>query len=257
MRDDPERLFRENCVRWHKQTAKHRVAEVRLNVDLDVTSTAPNSAFLKCIEPKAGWRRWLNRFRESPVRRCWELGHALLRRGINTPRPLLFIERREPQSSRHYLLTEAIPEGLSVPEFMNERWPGMSSGQRDAWMSGHVREMARQLRRLHDAGFDHRDLKFANLLVAADPADCRIWFLDLDGVRVWRSVPRRRAVQNLSRLNVSAQVAGLARCADRLRFLKWYLGDKFSSEWKWWWRRIVRVSRVKIEKNRGRGRVVS
>ena len=61
-----------------------------------------------------------------------------------------------------------------------------------------------QMRRLHDAGFDHRDLKFANLLVAADPTDPRIWFLDLDGVRVWRRLPARRAVQNLARINVSA-----------------------------------------------------
>ena len=103
-----------------------------------------------------------------------------------------------------------------------------------------MRQLARQVRRLHDAGFDHRDLKFANLLVAADPADARIWFLDLDGVRVWRSLPRRRAVQNLARINVSSLVVDLVSDSDRLRFLKWYLGDRFRSEWKWWWRRRKR-----------------
>jgi tRNA A-37 threonylcarbamoyl transferase component Bud32 len=257
IRDDPERLFRENCVRWHKQTAKHRVAEVRVEFNTAGTSTATTAAFLKCIERKAGWRGWLAGFRESPVRRCWELGHALLRRGIDTPRPLLFIERCEPQSSRLYLLTEAIPDSLSVPDFMNERWPGLTSCQRRAWVKGHLQQLARQLRRLHDACFDHRDLKFANLLVASDPGDLRIWFLDLDGVRDWRALPRRRAVQNLARINVSSLVVDLASHSDRLRFLKLYLGSRFSSEWKSWWRGIARVSLAKIRKNRSRGRVLS
>src|SRR5262245_23979540 len=30
VRDDPERLFREHLITWHKQTRRHRVAEVRL-----------------------------------------------------------------------------------------------------------------------------------------------------------------------------------------------------------------------------------
>ncbi len=257
IRDDPERLFRENRVRWHKQTAKHRVAEVRLEFNSAGKSTAPTAAFLKCIEQQSGWRGWLAGFRESPVRRCWEVGHALLRRGIDTPRPLLFVERREPQSSRSYLLTEAIPDSVSVPDFMNERWPGLTSCQRHDWVTGHLQQLARQLRRLHDAGFDHRDLKFSNLLVASDPVDVRVWFLDLDGVRVWRSLPRRRAVQNLARINVSSLVVDLASRTHCLRFLKWYLGDWFHDEWKSWWRDVARVSLAKINKNRSRGRGLS
>jgi tRNA A-37 threonylcarbamoyl transferase component Bud32 len=255
IRDDPERLFRENHVRWHKHTEKHQIAEIRLEINSAGNSTAPSAAFLKCIQQQSGWRGWLAGFRESPVRRCWEVGHALLRRGIDTPRPLLFVERREPQPSRLYLLTAAIPESLSVPEFMNERWTELSSRQRHDWVNGHLEQLARQVRRLHDAGFDHRDLKFANLLVASDPDDVRIWFLDLDGVRFWRRLPRRRAVQNLARINVSSLVVDVASHADRLRFLKFYLGS--SSEWKSWWRDVARVSLAKIRKNRSRGRVLS
>jgi tRNA A-37 threonylcarbamoyl transferase component Bud32 len=256
VRDDPERLFRENSRRWHKQSAKHRVAEIRLPLESAAPINAGQSAFLKCIEQPAGWRRWLNLFRDSAVRRCWELGHALLRRGIDTPRPLLFVERRG-APSRLYLMTETIPNSLSVAEFMNDVWPAMSPDERRGWVASHARQLARQVRRLHEAGFDHRDLKFANLLVADERADPRIWLLDLDGVRVWRSVPRRRAVQNLARINVSALVVDMASCADRLRFLKNYLGDKFHSEWKWWWQSIARTSIEKIKKNRRGGRALS
>jgi len=93
--------------------------------------------------------------------------------------------------------------------------------------------------------------------VSQDPADPRIWFLDLDGVRVWRRLPARRAVQNLARINVSALVAGLLANTDQLRFLKWYLGAHFETEWKKWWRRIAQLSQSKISENRRRGRTLS
>ena len=201
VRNDPERLFRENLVRWHKQSAKHRVAEVRLPED----SAAPSpSAFLKCIERPGLWRRWLAPFRLSPVRRCWELGHALLRRGIDTPRPILLVERPGNTSRKDYLLTEAVQGAIGVSEFFAGRWTGLNSHERRDWLERHLARFARQMRRLHDAGFDHRDLKFANLLVACDLADPRVWLLDLDGVRVWRRLPARRAVQNLARIPMSA-----------------------------------------------------
>jgi hypothetical protein len=193
----------------------------------------------------------------SPVRRSWELGHALLRRGIDTPRPILVVEQRTPGSRRNYLLTEAVPASVGAAEFFETVWPGLSAAARRDWLRLHLRRLALQMRRLHDEGFDHRDLKFANLLVARDPADPRVWFLDLEGVRVWRRLPVRRAAQNLARINVSALVAGQAANTDRLRYLKWYLGPSFTTEWKKWWRLIAQLSQAKISESRRRGRILS
>jgi tRNA A-37 threonylcarbamoyl transferase component Bud32 len=254
VRDAPERLFREHLIDWHKQTPKHRVAEIRL----PESASAPCGAgFLKCIEPSHTWRRWLAPFRKSPVRRSWEMGHALLRRGIDTPKPILFIERPVPQSAGYYLLTEAIPESLSVTEFFETLWPDMTAAGQRNWMTVHLRRLALQTRRLHDTGFDHRDLKFANLLVARDAADPRVWLLDLEGVRVWRRLPARRAIQNLARINVSALVAGIGATTERLRFLKWYLGGSFAADWKRWWRQIARLSHEKVAHNHRRQRTLS
>jgi tRNA A-37 threonylcarbamoyl transferase component Bud32 len=253
VRDDPERLYRDHLISWHKQTPKHRVAEIRLPA---TARASCNTGFLKCIELRRTWHRWLAWLRMSPVRRSWELGHALLRRGIDTPKPILFVDCPEPRP-RCYLLTEAVPESMGVAEVFKTFWPGMSAAIQRDWLALHLRRLARQLRRLHEEGFDHRDLKFSNLLVARDPADPRVWVLDLEGVRVWRRVPARRAAQNLARINVSAMVAGIANQSDRLRFLKWYLGARFPTEWKWWWRRIARLSQAKITDNRARGRNLS
>jgi tRNA A-37 threonylcarbamoyl transferase component Bud32 len=254
VRDDPERLFQDGLVKWHKQSAEHRVAEIRLPVG---SSSGCATAFLKCVEPQTGWRQWLAPFRFSPLRRSWEFGHAFLRRGIDTPCPLLLIEQGNSTARRCYLLTEAVPESCALPQFFATQWPALSAAGRRDWLALHLARLAQQLQRLHESGFDHRDLKFSNLLVAADPADPRIWFLDLEGVRVWRPLPAFRRAQNLARINVSALLVGVPGHADRLRFLKWYLGDRFGKEWKWWWRRIAQLSQAKMASHRRLGRVLS
>jgi len=268
VRDDPERLFRENVQVWHKQTAKHRVAQVALKNTL----VAPaGSVFFKCVEERGLIQEWLAPFRDSPVRKAWEFGHALLRRQVDTPRPILFVERREHRTRKCYLLTEAIDGTVNLAEFLRSRWPRMSQLQQRAWLDAHLRRLAWQMRRLHSSGFDHRDLKFPNLLVSCRNDDPRIWFLDLDGMRAWRRLPESRAVQNLARINVSALVHGIASPTDRLRFLKWYLTGHAAtghaatghaatgnscSDWKCWWRRIARISDRKFETNKRRGRAI-
>ena len=253
LRDDPERLFRDDVIVWHKQTAKHRIAEVRLADDL----VAPHgTAFFKSVERPGLWRNWLARFRDSPVRKAWEFGHALLRRQIDTPRPILCIERGKSQPRRSYLLTEAVPETTTATEFLARDWPGLSAEARGRWLHTHARRLAVQMRRLHDSGFDHRDLKFSNLLVSSDLDNPRIWFLDLDGMRAWRRIPEQRSIQNLARINVSAQAHSLGSKSDRVRFLKWYLGAQRAHTWKSWWRKIGESSSRKLATNKRRGRAV-
>jgi len=258
VRDDPERLFRENVQIWHKQTAKHRVAQIALNNPL----VAPaGSVFFKCIEERGLIQGWLAPFRDSPVRKAWEFGHALLRRQVDTPRPILFVERREQRTRKCYLLTEAVHDTVNLPEFLRSRWPHMSQRERRAWLDVHLRRLAWQMRRLHGSGFDHRDLKFPNLLVSCQNDDPRIWFLDLDGMRAWRNLPDARAAQNLARINVSALAHGIGSLTDRLRFLRWYLTGQASPrdssiDRKLWWRRIARISDRKFETNKRRGRAV-
>jgi hypothetical protein len=229
------------------------VAEVQLPVHVAHVS---ERAFYKCIERREGWRSWLARFRELPVRKAWEFGHALLRRNIDTPRPILCIESTQSQPRRSYLLTEAIPQTRTATDFLERDWQGLSQAEQCRWLQAHIRRMAWQMRRLHESAFDHRDLKFSNLLVATNLNDPRIWFLDLDGMRVWQHLPQQRMVQNLARINVSAQSHALGSRSDRVRFLKWYLGPKQAHEWKLWWRRIDATSARKMALNIRRGRPI-
>ncbi|HTO52087.1 MAG TPA: lipopolysaccharide kinase InaA family protein [Myxococcota bacterium] len=89
-----------------------------------------------------------------------------------------------------------------------------------------LREVGAAVRRLHDAGVDHRDLQLHNILVTEDGGQRRIVVVDLD-----RAVyhprgglsPRLRA-RNLGRLTRSAVKAGLFRGSIGRRELAAFVG---------------------------------
>ena len=85
-----------------------------------------------------------------------------------------------------------------------------------------------------------------------------MWLIDLVGVRRHGKLERRRAVQNLARLNTSFVAAGGLSLTDRLRFLRVYLGwGLYGREgWKLWWNEVRAMTRAKVERNRRSGRVL-
>jgi hypothetical protein len=86
----------------------------------------------------------------------------------------------------------------------------------------------------------------------------RVWLIDLVGVRRHDVLERARRVQNLARLNVSFIVTESLTRADRLRFLRDYIGfGLFGREsWKRWWKEIEEATWAKVERNRKTGRVL-
>ncbi|MFM8581539.1 MAG: lipopolysaccharide kinase InaA family protein [Planctomycetaceae bacterium] len=225
---------------------------------------------VKGVVPGRAVARWLQRVRWSPVRRAWELGHALLRRGIATPKPLACVDSTTGLGGVGYLVTEALP-GTQTGRELVAAHAGMPGGARELWPWG--RRLAKQLSRLHACHFDHRDLKLANVLVAGGgdrPGEAggpggelrraegfaRVWLLDLDGIRRWRRLPRARRVQNLARLHVSLAAQGVDSTWLRVRFLQVYLAGS-GEDWRDWWNWVARAARRKRDQNARRGRPIS
>jgi len=192
-------------------------------------------------------------------------GHALLARGIATARPAAAADlRRHGAVHDTLVLTEPI-EGAEPLSAWLRREPPAAQRRRV------TRNLALMLRRLHAAGFSHRDLKAPNILIAGTDADGpRPVLVDLDGLRLGRWVSPRRRAQNLMRLSVSLDEWGVARQTDRLRFLRAYLGRRGcpapitilhrccgstapARRLRRWWQRIARQSRRKIEMLRRKG----
>lgn len=243
----PERLFTERVRRWCKHADGRRVAEVSLPLaDGDLI------AFFKCIERPALFKRLLLPLRRSAVRRAFETGRDFLRHRIATPEPLFFVDARAGQGQQ-YLLTASISDSVTVTEFFDVRWPMIAIEDRQQWLHQGLWRLARQIRRMHDCRYDHRDLKFDNILVSTSLSG-QSWFLDLDAVRRWPWLPRERSVQNIARLNVSSLSRPEICRTDRLRFLKHYLGPDLQADWKWWWRKIANRTLKKQNQDRRRGR---
>jgi tRNA A-37 threonylcarbamoyl transferase component Bud32 len=197
--------------------------------------------------------RWLGRNQRWPATRVrWEMGHALLRRGIPTPRPLLFVEERFGPQRRAFLVTES-----------PRQWDGDVPARTrvDAERTA-IRQAARILRRLHGHGLIHTRLSESAFVVAKHelhraslqksqgfskipgicslpaPATTRVLLSQVDAVRSLGDVSPEQVVEQLSQLN-SAVPADRFTPADRLRFLLAYLRPDQRGAWKSVWREIA------------------
>jgi len=92
---------------------------------------------------------------------------------------------------------------------------------RRQWLT---RLAAREIRRLHDAGFYTLDMQETNLMLEAAGGELRVYFLDLEDFRAAWRVSWSRRLRNLVHLDRS--IGRFASRSRRLRFLYSYLGSK-------------------------------
>jgi tRNA A-37 threonylcarbamoyl transferase component Bud32 len=180
-------------------------------------------------------------FRQPPALRSWLNGHALIDRGLPTPRPWLVLHRtRFGLPGVGYLLCDLVPDARHLHDCGREARPAEKSQLID--------RLARWVRLMHERGVAHRDLKAANVLVTGE-GDCQ--FIDLVGARNHREVPLAARVRDLGRLNASFLGSPSVSRADRLRFLRTYLawGVRGRGDWKGWWNRVFGATEEKVRRN--------
>jgi len=226
-------------------------------VALDAEKKDGESLFFKRHKRASG----LGRSRSAAA---FRKGHALLVRGIATARPAGAVDRRRGLWLTDTLLATEPVDGEPLSDWLRAGPPATERRRM-------ARRLAHLVRRMHEAGFSHRDLKAPNILVApAHGPGAQPVLVDLDGLAPVGRVSARRRAQNLMRLSVSLDEWGVARATDRLRFLRAYLapagclapittrrrrglaepGDRLRG----WWRRIARLSEKKREALRRKAR---
>jgi tRNA A-37 threonylcarbamoyl transferase component Bud32 len=252
---DPDAAFARPEAKILKRSASSVVAEL------------PGGRILKRVAARPG----TSLLRTPPALRSYRLGHAFRLRGLPTPRPLAVWHRRRLGLCREgYLLVEKVPEALNLRGFV-EGLASRPDAERNARLWPVLDELGRLVRRLHEWGFSHRDLKAANLLVSpvgwamstrglrsAEAGGDHVWLIDLAGVRRLGKVGRSRRVRDLARLHMSFLDHPALTKAERLRFLRSYLawGLRGKAGWKGWWVGIDREARAKAARTAARGRVV-
>jgi hypothetical protein len=167
----------------------------------------------------------------SKARKAWRGAKTLVEKGIPTPFPLAYLERKKAGlTSEGYFLAEKISNAREARDLFR------SLQGKD--LEALLRTLAVFLREAHDKGVLHKDLSDGNVLAGSDGRGGTIlYLLDTNRVRVRKKIGPLRAAGNLVRLGVprSAQPAFLSYYWDgrsvpplfafwyRLR-KKWYTG---------------------------------
>jgi tRNA A-37 threonylcarbamoyl transferase component Bud32 len=187
-----------------------------------------------------------NIFRSSHGKKTWLASNILKIRGIPTPEPILFMERRKSFFVlESYIVTEPLFEAKPLNHFMDLSFNLMIKKNKLQF----IKEVAIQVKQLHDCGIMHCDLKATNILVNAGDK-IKIYFTDLDAIKVSDSLLSAERAKDLARLNCSfLDTAFLSKCY-RLYFLKSYLGRVKRKELKKYWDSVTLFTELKLEKSK-------
>ena len=189
---------------------------------LEIPGRAP--VFLKRTRERSWTSGIAARGAGSRAARAIAGARILASAAIPHPEPLAAMDQISAGAVRtSFLISEALLEADSLSRFA--LGPGEIKG-RDARRRRRIlAAVAREVRRMHDAGIYTRDLQETNVMVAEGGADeFRIWFIDLEDFRRTGQVSRARRIRNLVHLDRSI---GRFLCrAARLAFLYDYLGAR-------------------------------
>jgi tRNA A-37 threonylcarbamoyl transferase component Bud32 len=259
---DPDAPFRGGGAVHVKESRTAKVVETTMRV---------GGISTRVIYKRFNRKKWLDPlftyFRPSRGWQAWQAGQHLAARGVPTPQNLAFIARKRPfwqdvlfwyLPHETYLVTRKAEPSITLFNYITRVLPGLPPEARRERIGRITLALARLLRTLHERSLSDRDLKTANILIVGDPdaEQVTLEVIDLVGVRLLHPLPHHRRVQNLARLWLSlAEVPDRTR-TDALRFLRAYLpwGLSPHNDWKGLWRAVEASGRLKIERNRRRGR---
>ncbi|HBL30101.1 MAG TPA: hypothetical protein DD490_24965, partial [Acidobacteria bacterium] len=165
--------------------------------------------------------RLKRRVQGSKAAKSWRVAHALGATGLATPEPLLLIESEGEAGPAFYVcrhltdvhetryLLRAANAGRAAEEF-----PAVD-------LARFLDALGRMARRLHDAGFWHRDFSSGNVLYRTGPegAPSDLYLVDLNRTRMGKPLTTGERMRDLSRMPI-------LRPADQDRFLAAYWGGE-------------------------------
>ncbi|HYE99658.1 MAG TPA: lipopolysaccharide kinase InaA family protein [Planctomycetota bacterium] len=185
--------------------------------------TAPPFKRVKELPNRRLWLADAGTFVKEGAGEAWSNAYGLEIRSIPTPR------------------MKAKADGRIAGEWLEGALPLWDHLKAHGVSRPLLERLARIVRRMHQRGVYHRDLKANNVLVRGQDA----WIIDLDRVDFRLELTREQRVFNLAQLN--AAVGPPATRSDRLRFFFVYaaLEPSILRDWKSWVREIMDRTRAR------------
>ncbi|HSR57575.1 MAG TPA: lipopolysaccharide kinase InaA family protein [Candidatus Binataceae bacterium] len=177
--------------------------------------------FLKRTAVRSRFAGMLQRIAGSRASRALAGAKMVREAGFHCARPLAALDLIDVGAvCASYVASEALRDAEILSHFAlgHPGGPRRGYARRKAVSDA----LARELRRLHDAGIYTRDLQETNIMVAELGGVLRFYFLDLEDFRRARSVSRRQRMLNLVHLDRS--IGRFMSRAARLNFLYAYIG---------------------------------
>ena len=186
--------------------------------------------------PASEWQSWLGLEAITPARAAWETGHALFRRGLKVARPLVCGEQAQSAGGGlSWLMSEKLPAAVPLSEAVVST---RGLPRREV-----IRAVARTVQTLQAHGFDAADLLHRHLWLQLQGENDRSAGIEIQirhpaGLRKRRSAGQRQRVQSLVSLVTGCGLSHLTP-ADRLRFLRSWLGTRDRRVLRNWWQRVA------------------
>ncbi len=222
---DPDHFFDLPGCEIIKDQKKIKVARAKIEIEGDV-----KTVYIKRYNAFSWRYRFGSFFQSSGAIRSLHGAAILSASGIRTARPLAAVESRTwGMLNRSFFFSEEIGGAKTADCYWQEELVQMKGKEGVRKRKRFLCGMGELFRSLHEQAVYHNDLKDANILVHSDPSGGveHFYLLDLEGIRHYRNLNRRRQIKNLVQLNRT--LGKYLRRVDKVRFLEAYLGPSFSN----------------------------
>ena len=182
----------------------------------------------------------------SRAKKAWIAARGLQVRGVNTPSGLALIEmKRFGLITRTILINEFIENAYELNDFVVKYFKDTNTKTHVFNKNSFITYLAKTLKKLHDSGIYHADLKSNNILVNLDDKNkINFYFVDLDRVYFKDQLSFEQMANNLAQINAS--IADCISPRDRLKFFRIYAaGTSRMINRKRYFKRIVEIGRKK------------
>ena len=222
---DPDHFFDLPGCEIIKDQKKIKVARAKIEIEGDV-----KTVYIKRYNAFSWRYRFGSFFQSSGAVRSLHGAAILAASGIRTARPLAAVESRTwGMLNRSFFFSEEIGGAKTADCYWQEELVPVKGKEGVRKRKRFLCGMGELFRSLHEQAVYHNDLKDANILVHSDPSGGveHFYLLDLEGIRHYRNLNRRRQIKNLVQLNRT--LGKYLRRVDKVRFLEAYLGPSFSN----------------------------